>query len=105
MIDSLKPGQQIRCTIAKDVRNDDARSTVSRLMRFDPDIKRKLKGAQEHRMKTLVVRSRGKRPWPVRRKSARYAMPVAGASWTMTFFPHIAPDFRAVASYLTIEVV
>jgi len=103
MLDSIKPGQTIRCTIVKEPVTHDDRSTVSRLMRNDPEIKRRLKGAQEYRMKNLYVRSRGLRPWEVRRPASLHALPIEGASWTMRWFPQIAGDFRAVESFLKIE--
>lgn len=103
MLDGITPGDTIRCTVVKEPKRDDSRQTVSRLMRFDPDIKRTLKAAQEHRMKTLWVRSRGKRPWAVRRKAAQHAIPAEGAAWTMTYFPHIAPDFRSVSDFVKVE--
>ena len=105
MIDTLKPGQTIRCTVLKEIGTHSARSTVLRLMRCDPEIKRALRGAQHRRMKRLIVRSRGGRPWAVREKSASIAQARAGQSWTMTWFPHIAPDFRSVERYLKIETV
>lgn len=101
MID-FKPGQTIKCTV-KRVPRGDARDTIARLMRFDPAIKRSLKKAQNHRMRTLIVRSRGKRPWAVRRKAARHAVPSDGATWTMTWFPHVRPDFESVEQYLAVE--
>lgn len=103
MFEQIKPGQTIRCTVVKEPRREDARQTLSRLMRFDPAIKRKLKRAQEHRMRTLHVRSRGKRPWAVRRKSARYALPHEGASWRMPFVAHVMKDFESVSDYVKVE--
>jgi hypothetical protein len=103
MLDAIDPGQTIRCTIVQEPTLTDDRQTVARLMRRDADIKRRLKAAQEHRMRTLHVRSRGKRPWAVRRKSARHALPKLGASWTMKYIPHLAPDFRSVERYLKVE--
>ena len=42
MLKTLKAGQTIRCTVTKDIRVDDDQSTVLRLMRFDPKVKRML---------------------------------------------------------------
>lgn len=103
MFENVKPGQTIRCTVTKTVRVDDDADTVLRLMRCDPEVKRQLKGAQEHRVRTLLIRSRGKRPWEVREKSSKQVRAIAGATWKMRYFPHIAPDFAAVAKYLKIE--
>ena len=103
MFDGISPGDTIRCTVTKEPKRDDVRQTVSRLMRFDPDIKRALKGAQEHRMKTLWVRSRGKRPWAVRRKAGRYAIPSEGATWTMPYVVQVIPDFQSVSDFVKVE--
>lgn len=102
-IDDLKPGDQITCTVNRAIRREDDQQTVARMMRLDNDIKRKLKKAQEHRERTLVVRSRGKRPWAVRRKASKIAVPVQGASWTMTWTPLIKNDFKAVESLVDIS--
>ncbi len=103
MLDSINPGDTIKCTVTRDLRPGDTLDTVRRLMRFDPDIKRKLSKAQAHRKATTVIRSRGRRPWPVRQKATRAANPAKGVTWTMQYFPHIAPDFKAVQSVITIE--
>ncbi len=103
MLDTLKAGQSIRCTITRTITIERHAATVARLMRFDAGIKRKLKKAQEFRMKTLDVRPRGGRPWENREKSARYTVPSSGASWTMKFFPQVMPDFKSVEQYLKIE--
>ncbi len=103
MFDSLKPGQIVKCTVTRNVKRTDDYQTVQRLMRLDPDIKRTLKAAQDYRMKTLWVRSRGKRPWEVRRKASKIARPVEGATWSMKWFPHIEEDCRAVSKYISIE--
>ncbi len=103
MSDTFKAGQTIRCTILSDIRREDARQTVTRLMRLAPEIKKGLKKAQEHRVRTLVVRSRGKRPWEVRQRASAVAKPVKGATWTMRFFPHIAPDIASVSRYIKVE--
>ena len=102
MPDSYKPGQKINLTIKAEPRRERDIDTLERLMRFDPDHNRTLKKAQEHRMKTLVVRSRGKRPWAVRQRSASVVIPRTGESWTMQYFPHIAPDIKAVERFLEI---
>lgn len=103
MFEKMKPGQTLKCTVVKEPRRQDARQTVTRLMQQDPDVRRKLKKAQEHRMRNLVVRSRGKRPWEVRRKASRHAIPRQGATWTMTYVPHVRPDFESVADFVKVE--
>lgn len=103
MSTAYKPGQTLRCTVIKLPYTHTSVSTVMRLMRFDAAIKRRLKASSEYRARTLYVRSRGGRPWEVRRTPAKYANPVLGASWTMKYFPHIAPDIASVSDYLKIE--
>lgn len=103
MLQSLKPGQSIRCTVTREIRIHDDYETVMRLMRFDPRLRRLLKSAQEHRVRTLVIRSRGKRPWEVREKSARQFRASKGSQWTMRWMPHVVKDFEAVEKYLKVE--
>lgn len=102
-LDELKAGQQVTCTLKVQLQEGDVRNTITRLMRFDPDIKRALKKSQEHRSRTLHVRIRGGRPWVDRKKAAKVAVPIQGASWTMTWFPHIKQDLQAVQKYLDIS--
>ena len=101
--DDLKAGQNVTCTIKAQLQDGPARSTITRLMRLDPDLKRQLKKSQEHRKRTLHVRIRGGRPWVDRKKAAKVAVPVEGASWTMEWFPHIKPDLMSVEKYLDIK--
>lgn len=103
MTTNLKPGQQIRVTITAEPRRERDIDTLQRLMRMDPEAKRLLKKAQRFRMQTLVVRSRGKRPWEVRRPSAKLVRAEKGASWIMPYFPHIAPELNAVGRFLEVK--
>jgi hypothetical protein len=103
MLDTLKAGDTIKCTVTKTIRVDDKRETVTRLMRLDPDIKRSLKKGQERRMRDLKVRTRGGRPFEMYQKAAKVAVPVEGASWEMTFFPQIKGDIAAVTDCIKIE--
>lgn len=100
---SFKPGQNVRCTVIKSPHTHKSISTLTRLMRFDANIKRRLKSASDYRMRTLVVRSRGKRPWEVRVRSAKYAKPIEGVTWTLKYFPQIAGDLASVSRYLKVE--
>ncbi len=102
-IDSFKPGQNLTVTVTAAPRREDDQQTIARLMRQDPAIKKRLKGAQKHRNDTLVVRSRGKRPWAVRRRVAKVARVEQGASWTMPWTPTLAGDLRAVEKFLDIK--
>ncbi len=103
MLDSIKPGQDIRCTVKIDVNRDADEKTIARLMRQDPEHRRRLKSAQGFRMKNLIVRSRGKRPWAVRQKASKVVRAAKGEQWTMRYIPQLANDLRAVERYLTIE--
>ena len=100
---TMKPGQTLQCTITKAPRNDAGRKTIARLMRQDPSIKKALKRAQTRRMNELVIRSRGRRPWAVRERAARYAIVEEGQSWTMRWIPQLQSDLDSVAGYLEIK--
>lgn len=104
MDDSITPGQIIQCTLKRQLPQDNRRyKTVQRLMRLDPDNAKALRKAQEHRDRTLVVRSRGKRPWPVRQKAAKVAVPREGVTWKMKLFPHLRPDLASVEDLIDIK--
>lgn len=106
MQQSFAVGQMIECTLKRALPGDGRRyKTVQRLMRLDPDNVRSLKKAQEHRDRTLHVRTRGGRPWPVRRKAAKVAVPREGATWRMQFFPHLENDIASVEHLLDIKPV
>ncbi len=96
MLENLKPGQTIRVTITAAPRRERDVDTLERLMRFNPDAKRTLKHAQRRRDQTLLVRGRGGRPWVSRVKASQVVRAELGAAWSMPYFPHIAPDLRAV---------
>lgn len=103
---TLTPGQTIECTLSKPLPRDSRRyKTVQRLMRLDPDNQRALRDAQEHRRKTLVVRTRGGRPWPMRPKAAKVVVPAEGASWRMKVTPQITADVESVSDVLDIKTV
>ena len=101
-IDSLKPGQTVRLTVTRQPGTVDDEQTVLRLMRTDPDIKRALKKGSRERMQTLLVRSRGGRPWEVREKSAKVARVSKGATFSMKYTPLLAGDVRKVADLLAL---
>jgi len=103
MIDQFTPGQHIRVTITKPPRRLAQRKTLRRLMGNDPEIKRALTNAQEHRRRTLHVRTRGGRPWAARERAARVARPEVGASWTMPFFPTLGDDLKSVSGFVSVE--
>lgn len=101
-LDAIKPGQSIRLTVTSMPQSVADYKTLERLMRFDPDMHRTLVKGQKRRVRELLIRSRGKRPWEVREKSAKVVRVEEGASWTMRFFPQIAPDIGAVAQFLKV---
>lgn len=103
MFDNLKPAQPITVTVKSVPRREDARQTIARLMRQDPEVKAGLKRTQEHRRRNTVVRSRGKRPWAVRMKRTLVARVEEGATWTMPFFPQFRNDLASVADFLEIQ--
>lgn len=99
----MTPGQTLRLTIERIPRRAAQRKTILRLMRQDGDVKRALRRAQRERERTLVVRSRGRRPWAVRRQSSQVGRVEAGQSWTMPAVPTLQRDLDSVASFLKIE--
>jgi hypothetical protein len=103
MIDSLKPGQKIRCTVLKLPKAAADRKTIERLMRRDPIVTRGLRNSHKKRQETTVTYNRGNRDWVQRQKVGKIVRLVTGNSWTCSFDMSIAPDFKAVSSFLKIE--
>jgi hypothetical protein len=103
MIESLKPGQNIKCTVANVPGWSDGISTIERLMRRNPVVARGLKKAHRQRQQTLNVYIRGNRDWTSRVKCGKIARVVAGASWVMPFDLSISRDLASVAECLKIE--
>ena len=103
MLDGIKAGQTIKCTITGEPKAQDAADTIVRLMRRDPDIKRALTRAQRLRRQRMHTYIRGNRVWYDREKSARVARCVQGNSWTMPFTHDIAKDLASVEGSLKIE--
>ena len=102
-IDSIAPGQPVRCTVTKAPRAAGARKTIERLMRLDPDNSKSLRRAQHLRLRRMNRYTRGNRLWSSREKAARVVRVDNGASWSLTVTPHIAPDLRSVAEYISVE--
>lgn len=102
-IDSINPGQTIRCTVAKEPQAKGHRDTIARLMRRDPENAKALTQAQAVRKRRLNVYVRGNRFWTSREKAARVVRVANGETWNMPFTPDLAADLRSVESYLTIE--
>ena len=103
MLENLKPSQNIQLTVTSVPRREDAQQTIARLMRQDDDIKAGLRRTQRNRERNTVVRSRGKRPWPVRIKRTMVARVEEGATWKMPYYPQLQHDLASVAKYLDIK--
>ena len=103
MLDTLKPGQSITCTVKSLPRAIDARDTIARLMRRDPAAQKALRKGQRLRRQNMVIYNRGNRDWVKRARCSKIVQVAPGQSWSMTFTPDLARDFKAVESYLTIS--
>ncbi len=103
MIESLKPGQNIKVTVASVPARIDGINTIERLMRRNPVVARGLKKAHKQRQQTLNVYIRGNRDWTSRVKCGKIARVVPGASWVMPFDLSISRDLASVATNLKIE--
>ena len=103
MIDTLKPGQSITCTVVHDPRTDDRKQTILRLMRRDPGVSKRLRAGQANRRRSMVSYIRGGRRWYARQRSGADARLNVGQSWTMPYTPDLANDLRSVQNYLKID--
>jgi len=103
MLDTLKPGQEIRCTVSAMPRAKAKVDTIARLMRQNHEISKGLKRAQAHRKRTANIHNRGGRDWYARAKAGKNLRVAPGESWTMVYVPHIHADIASVAPYLSIE--
>jgi hypothetical protein len=103
MIDTLKPGQQVRCTLVKIPRALAPRKTVERLMWRDPQTAKGLRKSQKLRRRNTVVYNRGNRDWVQRLKCPRIAEMRVGEKWTMPYELNIAGDLASVQKYVKIE--
>ena len=102
MLDKLKPGQTIRCTITAAPRTEAGIDTIERLMRQEPGIKRGLRRAQRRRRQDMIVYNRGNRDWYKRETCGRLVKAAKGASWTMQYSHQIAPELRSLAKYVQV---
>ncbi|MFG0306121.1 MAG: hypothetical protein ACF8Q5_07890 [Phycisphaerales bacterium JB040] len=103
MIDSIKTGSQITCTITSEPRAASKRLTIARLMRRDPANARALRKGQEDRRRSTPTKIRGGRTWYIRPKAGKVCIPRPGNSWTMKLTPDLVNDLKAVEPYLSIE--
>jgi hypothetical protein len=102
-IDTLKPGQSVRCTIVKAPRTEDRLQTILRLMRKDAGIRRGLRKAARRRRQHMVIYNRGNRDWVKRERVGKIARVAAGESWTMLYTPDVATDLKSVEKYLQVS--
>lgn len=103
MIDALKPGQTIRCTILKLPKAAADKKTIERLMRRDPQVIRGLRRSAHLRAKTTVTYNRGNRDWVQRQKVGKIVRVVKGNTWTCVFDLNAAPDLKAVSTFVKVE--
>ena len=103
MLDNVKAGSTIRCTITAAPRTEAAADTLRRLMWMDKDIQKGLRKAQHRRRKDMVVYNRGNRDWYKREKCARIATVEPGATWSFTYSHHLAPDIASVKDLIKVE--
>ncbi len=102
-LDSMKPGQTIKVSVTKSPRRPAQIKTIERLMRQDVSAKRALASAQGRRRLITPIRTRGGRRWYVRLHPAKIVRVENGASWEMTYIPHLAGEFRSVEKFLDIK--
>ena len=101
--DSLKPGQKITVSVTSAPRRQDQVQTIERLMRQDVSARSGLARAQQSRRIHTPIRTRSGRRWYVRQHPAKVVRVEKGASWEMTYIPHLAGDFRSVEKFLDIK--
>jgi hypothetical protein len=102
MLDTLKAGQNIRCTVSAIPAAQDHIDTIFRLMRQDMTVQKALKKSQTRRLQTMNVYNRGNRDWTSRQKVGKIVEVEKGRSWTMPYFHQIAPDLKSVQKFLSI---
>jgi hypothetical protein len=77
--------------------------TITRLMRQDPAISKRLRKAQNARRKHMHIYIRGGRRWHQRQRSGKIARVKNGETWTMAYSPLFAGDLKAVESFIKVE--
>lgn len=103
MIETIKPGQTVTCTILKEPLTDDDKQTVMRLMRKDPAIQRRLRRSQMMRRRNMVVYNRGNRDWYKRQEVGKIASVRTGSTWKFTFSYELGRDMKTVERFIKIE--
>lgn len=103
MLDKLKPGQNITCTITKAPRTEDQAGTIERLMRRNPEAAKGLRKSQRARRQGMVVYNRGNRDWYKREKVGKVVHVTQGATWSMPFTLDMVADLAVVSGFVSIE--
>ena len=103
MLDSFKPGQTISVSVTETPRRTDQVQTIERLMRQNVGNRGALNRAQTRRRRFTEVRRRGGRRWYVRQHPAKVVRVETGATWEMTYIPHLAGDFKSVEKFLSVS--
>jgi len=103
MLENVQPGQTIECTVTAEPRREADRKTIMRLMRQDPEIKRALRAAQEHRRRHTPTKQRGGRRWAQRERAAKVARVEQGRSWRFSYTPLLRDDLEAVSEFVDVK--
>lgn len=103
MLDTLKPGQTISCTVTTVPRTVDQVQTVERLMRRDLHAAKGLRKAQRQRRQGMVIYNRGNRDWYKRELCSKIVHCTQGKTWSMLFTPDLLPDFRNIQKFIAIK--
>lgn len=103
MLDQLKPGQTVVCTIKARPSNAAEVKTLTRLMQMDPRVVKGLRKAQKRRRDEMKWKPRGGREWANRELVSDIVQVKVGESWSMTFVPHIASDLRSVEQWIDVK--
>jgi hypothetical protein len=103
MLEKLRPGQTVRCTVTRTPRRAAAIDTIERLMRLDPTHARGLRRAQRRRRQDLNVYVRGNREWTSRERCAKVVRVARGETWTLSYSFQVAPDLESVKPFVSVE--
>lgn len=103
MFDKLKAGQTVRCTVLKTPTSAAGRSTLERLMRMDPAVKRGLRKAHLKRQQNLNVHNRGNRDWTSRATCGKIVRTIAGQTWSFRFTLDMADELKSVSKFVKVE--
>jgi len=103
IVDSLKLGQTLTCTVTKLPASEADGKTIARLMRADRGNAKSLKRAQRLRGQRLNVYNRGNRDWTSREEPAKVVYVSPGQAWTMTYTLDRAADLKKVEKCISIK--